>query len=68
MDVSGAGTGGGRGGNSLVAVFSGGARGPWSHGGVAGALGPKHARPKAVPPTNFRGEAGIIFGLILASF
>ena len=46
-----------RGSNWLVAVFSGGARGPRSHGGVTVALGPKRARPKTLP-TNFRGEAG----------
>ena len=46
-----------------------------SHGGASVALGPKRARPKTLPPTNFRGEAGIILGsflhhfrIILASF
>ena len=53
----GGGGGGGGGQNWLGAAFSGGARGPRSHGGVAVALGPKRARPKTLPPTNFRGEA-----------
>ena len=56
-------------------MFSGGARGPRSRGGASVALGPKRARPKTLPPTNFRGEAGIIlrsfwhhFKIILGSF
>ena len=56
---------GGRGGGTKIGwwqCFRAVRAGPGPGGLAAVALGPKRARPKTLPPTNFRGEAGIILG------